>query len=62
MTTLHSDDQIKAFRAKTLLSALGLEIRGLKRRGQSAYSIIKAEYGLRGNKQAVYDQLKEIIG
>ena len=42
-------------------SALALELRGMKRRGRSAYSLIKEEFGLKGNKQKVFDQLGEII-
>jgi hypothetical protein len=33
----------------------------MTRRGQSAYSIIKQETGLRGSKQKVFDQLGEYL-
>ena len=33
----------------------------MKRRGQSAYAIIKAEFSLKGSKQKVYDQLTELL-
>jgi len=52
---------IAHFRQKAQLSALKLEIHGLTRRGQSAYAMIKAEYGLKGNKQKVYNQFEEIV-
>lgn len=52
---------IEQFRVKVLHSALGLEIKGMKRRGTSAYVIIKREFGLKGSRQKVYDQLGEII-
>ena len=42
-------------------SALVLEMRGMKRRGRSAYSLIKEEFGLKGNKQKIFEQLTEII-
>ncbi len=42
-------------------SALGLELKGLKRRGQSVYSIIKEEHGLRGNRQSVFTQYCELV-
>lgn len=48
-------------RMYTLSSMLGLEIKGMKRRGRSAYSIIKEEYGLKGNKQKVLDQFCDLI-
>jgi len=42
-------------------AALKMEIIGLKRRGRSAYSICKSEYGLKGNKQAVFDQMEALV-
>jgi hypothetical protein len=36
---------------------LKLEMYGMTRRGRSAYSILKKELGLTGNKQRVYDQV-----
>ena len=53
---------IKAYRQRVLLGALKLELLGMKKRGQSAYSLMKRELGIKGNKQSVYDQAKEIIG
>jgi len=52
---------VEFYRLITLRSALDLEIRGLKRRGRSVYSIIKEEFGFKGNKQKVYDQFDEYI-
>lgn len=61
MSSITDPAYIAAFRKRTLLAALKMEIAGLKRGGPSAYSIIKQEFGLRGNKQRVYDQLKEQV-
>lgn len=58
---LDTRDQIAVFRLKTLRSALKLEMKGLKRRGKSAYSIIKNEFGLKGNRESVLEQLNKII-
>ena len=58
MASLTNKKQIRAFRETTLLRALSLELKGLSRRGRSAYAIIKDEYGFKGNKQKVYDQLE----
>jgi hypothetical protein len=33
----------------------------MKRRGQSAYAIIKQETGLTGSKQKVYDKLNDLL-
>jgi hypothetical protein len=32
---------------------------GMKRSGSSAYSIVKEEFGLKGNKKSVLQQLEE---
>jgi hypothetical protein len=41
--------------------ALALEIKGLHRRGRSAYSICKEVYGLKGSREKVLAQLNEMI-
>jgi hypothetical protein len=58
---IDTPEEINAYRKRVLLSALKLEIAGMKRCGRSAYSIIKEEYGLKGSKQKVYEQFKSII-
>ena len=60
--TILTGESINQFRAKVLLGALKLECLGMKRSGPSVYSIVKREYGLRGSKESVYNQLKSIIG
>ena len=52
---------VEFYRLLTLRSALELEILGMKRRGRSVYAIIKEEFGFRGNKQKVYDQIDAYI-
>jgi hypothetical protein len=60
---LTTPEQINHFRNLTLLSMLKLEIKGLKvSKGKTAYSIIKTEFKLRGNKTAVYNQLAQALG
>tara|TARA_R100000152_G_C6558457_1_gene30222 strand:+ start:192 stop:392 length:201 start_codon:yes stop_codon:yes gene_type:complete len=59
--TLYTGYQIDRFRLLVLRSALKLEIKGMKKRGKSAYSTIKQEFNLKGNKQRVLDQLNDII-
>jgi hypothetical protein len=58
---IHTENQVQFFRLLSLRSALKLEILGMKRRGQSAYSILKKELGLKGNKEKVLEQVQEII-
>ena len=50
-------DDIHIFQLHTLRSGLSVELRGLKMsRGKSCYTIIKNRWGMKGNKQSVYDQ------
>ena len=61
MSSINKPEQIDMYRQRVLLKGLKLELIGMKlSRGQSCYSIIKQEYGLKGNKQSVYDQFKAI--
>ena len=52
---------VELYRWQVLKQALKMEISGMKRRGKSAYSIIKEEFNLKGNKQKVLKQLEEIL-
>jgi|HubBroStandDraft_1064217.scaffolds.fasta_scaffold34755_7 hypothetical protein len=61
MATVVVGDQIAGARLLTLRAAFGLELKGLSRRGRSVYSIVKQEFGLRGNKQRVYDQFDALV-
>lgn len=61
MITADTPQQIALFRLLSLRGALKLEILGLKKRGQSVYSILKQEYGFKGSKQSVLDQLQTKI-
>jgi hypothetical protein len=55
-------DQTNLFRMKTLLIGLRTEATtGMKlTRGRSCYSIVKSQYGLKGNKASVYNQFVQI--
>ena len=53
--------QIQLYKLLTLRAALRLEVVGMKGRGRSAYSILKEELGMKGNKQKVLDQVNEMI-
>jgi hypothetical protein len=57
---IFTGDDIRLYRLHVLRAALELEIKGLKRsRGPTAYSIAKSEFGFRGNRQKVLDQLTQ---
>ena len=47
-------------RIAVLVGALKLEVLGMKRRGRSVYAIVKDEFGLRGSKRRVLEQLTDI--
>jgi hypothetical protein len=60
--TVISGDDIHVYRMKVLLRALALEIKGMKiSKGQSAYSVIKNQFNLKGSKQKVFDQFQQIV-
>lgn len=52
---------IDFFRMAALKGALKMECAGMGRRGQSAYSICKQEFGLKGNKQKVLEQMEKLV-
>ncbi len=56
MATLDRPDQIEAYRIASLKTMLSLEVVGMRRRGRSAATIVKAEFGLKGSNQKVYDE------
>jgi len=58
---LDTPQAIDGFRVRTLRSALRLEVLGMSRRGPSVYSIVKQEFGFKGSKKRVLDQLCEWI-
>lgn len=58
---IQGEEHVANARILTLRSGLKLEIQGLSRHGRSIYSIVKEEFGFKGSKQAVYDQLDAYI-
>ena len=57
MTTLTTPSEIDNARRLTLRQMLRLEIKGIKRSGRSAYSILKSDYGYKGTRESVLAQL-----
>ena len=53
-------DDVYFSRLKVLRAALGLELNGFMKKGSSAYSIIKNEYDLKGNRESVYRQFNAL--
>lgn len=62
MIILDTPGQIEMYRLIILRGALKLEREGIKMsRGRSAYSIIKQEFGFKGNRERVYTQFCEYV-
>lgn len=59
ITMLDTPKQISTYRMNVLLKSIELEKIGMRRHGPSAYSIVKAEFGFKGNRDSVYEQLKK---
>jgi hypothetical protein len=61
MTTISKPSDIKMARLLTLKAALRLECVGMSKRGTSVYSMVKTEFGFKGTKTRVLEQLEEHI-
>ena len=61
MIVYDSPKEIALFRMKSLRGAFKLEILGMKRRGRSVYSIVKEEFGFKGGKKKVLEQLEKAL-
>lgn len=56
-------EQTHRFRLRTLRMGLQAELQGMRlTRGRSCYSIIKKEFGLKGNKEKVLREFTKLIG
>ena len=53
--------EIQLYSMLALRARLKLEMVGMKGRGRTAYSLLKEELGIKGNKQKVLDKINEII-
>lgn len=62
MTMIDTKAGIEGYRLCAMRAALKLEILGLKHSRGSVYALIKRQFGFRGNKQSVLEQLNAHIG
>lgn len=58
MTSTLTDVQLA--RMIVLKHALSLELKGMKKRGNSVFGIVKSEFKLKGNKLSVYEQFVKL--
>ena len=61
MIVIEQPNEIAMWRLCALKAALKLEVLGMKRRGRSVYMIVKEEFGFKGSKARVLEQLEEVI-
>ena len=61
MTVIDTREGIDFVQLAARRGALRLEIAGMRRRGRSAYSICKSEYGLKGSRESVLEQMTALV-
>lgn len=61
MATVLTGQAITNYRLKVLASALRLELKGMKRNGPSAYSIVRKEFNIKGSRESVLKQFELMI-
>lgn len=61
MSTIVGTENVKAAAVLSLKGALKLEMLGMSRKGPSVYSIVKQQFGFKGSKKAVYEQLQRYV-
>ena len=59
--TVITGDKIRVARMMALRGALRLEMHGMRRRGRSVATIIKQEFGLKGNNKKVYEEFDLLV-
>lgn len=59
--TVVTGEHIELVQLLAIRGALKMEMSGLKRRGPSASSIVKARFGFKGNKEKLLAQLQAYI-
>ena len=60
--TVITGEHINTYRLLTLRMGLKAEMRGMRlTRGRSCFAIVKEEFGLKGNKQKVFEQFEALL-
>jgi len=54
-------DKVEAFHALSIRGRLKMELKGLKFRGGSTFSYVKAKFGLKGSKESVLEQYENLL-
>lgn len=61
MMELSTPERIERYRLLALKCGLKLEIHGMTKKRPTCYSVIKKEFGLKGNKHSVLHQFEKIL-
>ena len=63
MFVFATKNSVNLYRMMTLQQGLAMEMKGMRltRKAPTCYSIIKREYGLKGNRKRVFDQFSELV-
>ena len=61
MSKVYSGHGIVMFKLLSIKSRFELELKGMKGRGQTMYSLVKQQYGFVGGRQAVYDRFCQYV-
>ena len=61
MTTITGEENIHNARLLALKTRFKLELLGIKFKGRTTYSIVKEEFGLKGNRKSVYQQFVQLV-
>jgi len=61
MAQVFTGHGITMFQLAALKMRMGLEMKGLKARGQTTYSYLKQRFGFKGTRQKVYEQFCQYI-
>ena len=61
MIVCNTPEQIAAFRLLSIRGRLKLELKGLRFRGRSTFSIVKAKFGFKGNNAKVLEQFEAML-
>ena len=59
--TVITGDSIPVYRLLVLRGALRLELAGMKSRGGSVFALVKREFGLKGDRAAVFAAFESIV-
>lgn len=56
-------EAVNFFRMRTLLHGMRAELKGIRltRKAPSCFTIVKREYGLKGNKEKLIEQFKQLV-